>query len=320
MTNFARDFDVESANKNPPMWWNDLLSLWRPSGVPAGDYGLRLAIRKGSLNFYRKGQSVAQIEVGPRKGLCAEIHPAYLFDDFSANEVLTDENTPYAKLRGKRVSWKYRDAFDYDGPDTLHRWIKKAERYPLPGKSANDEEKMRATEKKKVDEVLDLAEDAIDLELADKGLRVDIACIEKDSRGLSIAFWEAKRARNPEVRAKDPNQPEVLGQLRRYDKFLSDPKKIPLVEKAYQTAALRLVELRKYADSLGESYPLSDNIRATAKDGVMLPALSTARLLVFHDDPTDRMWETRDHPRLVSLGIPMVVQTKPSPLRFDGNS
>jgi hypothetical protein len=63
-------------------WWKHLLSLWVPSGYPSGSCGLRLAVRDGSLNFYRRGQSIAQVSFGPHESGCAKprmkIHARYV--------------------------------------------------------------------------------------------------------------------------------------------------------------------------------------------------------------------------------------------------
>jgi hypothetical protein len=66
MTLFGRRFDrvdvLENVLSRQSHWWKDLLTLWRPSGQPTKeDYGLRLAIRDGYMNFYRRGQSVARV-------------------------------------------------------------------------------------------------------------------------------------------------------------------------------------------------------------------------------------------------------------------
>lgn len=70
----------EAAKSAEPHWFKDLLSLWRPSGHPSGDHGLRLAIRNGYLNFYRLGQSFARVAYVSGK-LIAEVHYKYVLGD-----------------------------------------------------------------------------------------------------------------------------------------------------------------------------------------------------------------------------------------------
>ena len=75
---FDRGFGgLEAARRlpqdNPGHWFLDLLRLWRPAGEPSGDYGLRLAVRDGYLNFYRQGQSIAKVSI-VRGQLRGEVH------------------------------------------------------------------------------------------------------------------------------------------------------------------------------------------------------------------------------------------------------
>lgn len=82
---FARRFDHAAAQRCQAQWWRDLLSLWRPAGVPSGDDGLRLAVRNGYLNFYRLGQSVGRVEV-KRGELVCFVHAKYVRPE-SRNEL-----------------------------------------------------------------------------------------------------------------------------------------------------------------------------------------------------------------------------------------
>jgi hypothetical protein len=105
-------------------WWKDLLSLWVPSGVQAGMHGLRLAIRDGYLNFYRRGQSVARVSFGAVNAGKTEarmtIHAKYVWADF--------KDQKYAQLIDQEALWKAsetveRRAAAYGGLPTLKTWI-----------------------------------------------------------------------------------------------------------------------------------------------------------------------------------------------------
>jgi hypothetical protein len=96
MTVFRRNFCVKrlsDAVLNENGWLCDLLRYWRPAGDAIGKElrafeeeeppHLRLAIRKGSLNFYRAGQSVAKVSFDRRKKPQATIHNKYVYEDGS---------------------------------------------------------------------------------------------------------------------------------------------------------------------------------------------------------------------------------------------
>src|SRR3954454_8464117 len=84
---FGRWFNtagMQRATRDAP-WWPELLRLWRPAGVPidAGapaDLGVRLAVRKGYLNFYRYGQSVGKVAFDRSGHPYVELHAKYACD------------------------------------------------------------------------------------------------------------------------------------------------------------------------------------------------------------------------------------------------
>jgi hypothetical protein len=55
-----------------------LLSLWRPDGTPSGEFGLRLAIRDGKMNFYRRGQSVGRVSLDGHRRPVLSVHAKYV--------------------------------------------------------------------------------------------------------------------------------------------------------------------------------------------------------------------------------------------------
>lgn len=292
---FGRSFDLEAASRCEAEWWFDLLRLWRPSGVEAGRHGLRLAVRDGYLNFYRKGQSIGRIEV---KGgeLTSHIHAKYVWP-----EQQTTLGSEYLRLRGNTLFRRQEPVADYAGVTTLKGWIEAAETFWL-GK-----------EKAAVDEVLDHTENIIDLEMGQPGtaLRMDMVSVERDAQGLWIAFWEAKRARDSRVRCRadldavsDITSPRVLGQLRDYRRFIEGAGNSELVAAAYSRAANVLCELRTLADSKGQTFPLAPEILAAANNSDLL-VRPNARLLIFDDDPTDHAWRETHAVKLADADIDM---------------
>src|SRR5579864_7235624 len=89
MADFSRHFPIERLSdpvlvKNE--WFCDLLRRWRPAGDSIGRQmaggekeHLRVAIRAGYLNFYRAGQSIANVSFDRRGNLQAKIHNKYVY-------------------------------------------------------------------------------------------------------------------------------------------------------------------------------------------------------------------------------------------------
>ena len=125
--NFERcltDWDAfESAASAETHWFKDLLSLWRPSGQPSGEDGLRLAIRNNYLYFYRLGQSVARVYCVSSE-LRADVHYKYVLGEQS------EYSGPlYLRLTKQGVFSKSTLVAAYRGPATLHEWIAGAKKY-----------------------------------------------------------------------------------------------------------------------------------------------------------------------------------------------
>jgi len=223
MTKFDRKFNVdaveEAVHTGGNAWFRDLLIHWRPAGELQGigqrssqsdaDH-LRLAIRDGYLNFYRDGQSVAEVSFvkGKHQG---KVHNKYVYgDQGSGQEYVKIIDGKYKNHDGKPLV--YRDGI-------VHEWIHNADAYA--GK-----------EKSFVDEVVARNADVIDLEIglpADPDLwseksapRMDLATIEPCGDHYKLVLWEAKLATNPEARfqgrrhgAKGHHTP--VGKVRKMD-------------------------------------------------------------------------------------------------------
>uniref|UniRef100_Q02AY0 Uncharacterized protein n=1 Tax=Solibacter usitatus (strain Ellin6076) TaxID=234267 RepID=Q02AY0_SOLUE len=114
-------------------WWKDLLTLWEPSGSPAGDHGLRLAIRNNYLNFYSRGQSVARVGFTSGCEAYAETHVKHAF---GPSETIQD----YARLSGATIQHpKTGEQRGYEGRATLHEWIAQTDKHSGEEKGCVDE-------------------------------------------------------------------------------------------------------------------------------------------------------------------------------------
>jgi len=298
MTAFRRRFDAERAVDHPPQWWDDLLLLWRPSGVPAGTHGLRLAIRNGSVNFYRKGQSIAYVRFPEGCDPYMELHAKYVYPDSHEsivnNRVRITANPPEGS----------RSVISYEGPAALRRWIDTVETTHI------------TPEKKQIDLELDVSPDVIDLEMgmSKPKQNIDIVCVERAGDGLRLAFWEAKRTKGEgRVRVRDREQkPEVLEQLERYRQYFRVDANVKTVASEYQGVARMLIRLREYADTLGPAYPLGETIVAAAGAASLL--VDREPRLVMFLDASDTTWRTLHAPKLHGAGIAIAEITPPTRL------
>ena len=249
MSKFARQLNnlkkLEQRTNEPlPQWWSDLLSLWRPSGVPAGADGLRLAVRNNYLNFYRRGQSIAKVEIGADGLPTAKIHAKYVLNA-ELDKPGSKEYVALSKaniLRGGEFFRNYRSA-------DLNTWIEVVDK-----NYAGDEKAF-------VDELVAANPNIIDLEMGlpawkrEKRVapRIDLVAIEDGK----IVFWEAKLVTDGRMRTSGDvvtegpeKKPEVLNQLHAYREFLD--VHCELVATAYKDSfgiLSRLWELAGRSDS-----------------------------------------------------------------------
>jgi len=268
MGKFKRNFSTDhlcDLRRNPGI--AALFDRWVLPGEQAGDHGLRLAVRNGYLNFYVKGQSVAELRISggePR----LKLHCKYnkLAEKGSARAV--EHGQKYETVRG--------DALATVGHGVVDGWIKTAETY------AGDEKRF-------VDDLVAVTPGVVDLEMA---LPADEGSVGKDrvaprmdlvvAQGTDIAFWEAKCATNGELRALNQydeaedggylNGPHVLWQLRRYQRWVDRPKRMEEVRVAYVKCAGLLIN---FAELFGKEGPALDCWRVLASAGetakVILP-------------------------------------------------
>lgn len=320
MSQFSRQLDQldalgELASKPESHWWKDLLSLWRPSGVQAGEYGLRLAIRNGYMNFYRQGQSIARVEVDHKGTPTATIHIKYV-------GVCTDKSLKqkYVQLRN---GWLLcgKEKYPYQGIKNLHSWIR-----TVDGQSSSTGDKVgyAGPEKVFVDQLVAANPNVIDLEMGlpawgdqKTAPRMDLVAIETSStKGRKVVFWEAKRVTDNRIRCRADverdKKPEVLKQLAAYRLFLNEPRHAELVVSAYKNAAQVIVTLRTMADTLGEVHPLGAEILAAAS----MPELwvdHEPRLVVFNQKKANQAVWALHAAKLRKMGVIMTIVDEGSP-------
>ena len=326
MTHFGRMFDERGlqALENALMqsehghWWRDLLTLWRPSGQPTEDCGLRLAVRNGYMNFYRGGQSIARISLNSRRQPILSVHAKYVLPEADRNtvigrEYLTLTTTSLVRRGGY-------PALPYEGIETLKGWVRSVDK------------RHRGHEKRFVDELLGLPENdgVIDLEMGlpawaenSTAQRMDLVAIDRVDGKLTVFFGEVKRVTDARLRCRAPlkqdEMPEVLRQLSDYRKYLAAPGHPTLIGEQYLKAARLMKRLRQMADVIGPTRPLGQAI-VDAANGEALAVAELARLIVFNDGKGNQRAWTEHQAKLAAEKerIPMMVMEAPAALNFGG--
>lgn len=295
------DIARELLREGRPHWFLDLLTLWRPGGQPSEDDGLRLAVRDGYLNFYRRGQSVAKVSV-VRGALRGEVHVKYF-----SPEARLSRTQDYGRFEGAHVRGAGFTAL-YEGLRTLRAWIPEIDsRYV-------------GTEKRLVDALVAENDNVIDLEMGlpawgriKTAPRMDLVTIEDQQ----IVFWEAKTAGDSRIRCGVPvvpkAMPHVLDQLEKYRLFLEQDTHCWRVGEAYRSAASVMVGLRQIADELGPRRPLGPEIVA-ASTADQLRVAREAALVVLDEAPPEgarwRSWHAKHaakltgHARVLAQSVP----------------
>jgi hypothetical protein len=300
----------DTARSAEPHWFKDLLSLWRPSGHPSGVEGLRVAIRNGYLNFYRRGQSVARVEC-VSGDLIAEVHYKYV----GVEPAPRYSKSPYLRLTQKGVSFRDEVVARYEGLDTLRQWIRKAEKNHA------------GPEKTLVDEFVEKNDNVVDLEMAlpawnlrNAADRMDLVAIEDGK----VVFWEVKTVNDSRIRCRaefeEDKFPHVLKQLFNYRVFLAENRHVEQVASAYRKTAKHLVDLRELADKIGPTQALGASIIAASKDQKLAVADRAALVVVDLPEDNKRAWTSwkASHEGKLLGKIPMRILESPGPLVFAG--
>jgi len=310
---FCRGFQglnaVANAVASGDHWFIDLLSLWRPSGQPSGQWGLRLALRDGYMNFYRKGQSIARVKHIKGELVCFT-HGKY------ASGARDFTGQAYARTVG-RTTTLAAEIIPYNGLDTLKRWISRVN-------GDHEHKGYIGLEKQLVDEVVAVNDNVIDLEMAlpawalqASAPRIDLVAVHEGR----LVFWEVKLPGDSRVRSsvtfQADHNPEVLKQLRSYKIFLEQSLHIEQIASAYRQTARLLVILRSYADQVSTPAPLGKSITATAEGNNLTVAKEAVLLVVSDGDNETSSWLSwkRSHEVKLLDSIPMQVMLAPNLLK-----
>ena len=320
MSAFVREFPVYELGKYRAHGGiAELFKHWVLPGEDGGAHGLRLAIRNGYLNFYVKGQSVAELRFtssAPK----IKIHRKYKEGFKKGDERATKIGQAYVTVRGDELQ-------SVTASEVLN-WIETAETY------AGDEKRF-------VDDLVAVTPGVIDLEMAlpadesaEAGSRVAPRMDMVVAQGAEIAFWEAKCATNGELRAKSEHGltienkkvgPAVVWQLLRYVDWINRGERIDEVRGAYVDAAQRLLAMAELFGKKGPAVACWRRLSATGDQsklilppGVVVAGYCSPRL---DGDPreqdvkiyTSRMGSFAPHEdKLRALSIPIhIVSAKP---------
>jgi hypothetical protein len=316
LTSSALDTLRKMAIDAQPSWWKDLLSLWRPSGMPVEKYGLRLALRDGYLNFYRYGQSVAKVWMSAIGAPVGDIHIKYALGPWETTDYSKVGNA-YARLEGNRVYHNETGrCANYEDIHTLHKWIDEANRH-------------KGREKIFVDNVVEENPSIIDLEM---GLpawnevrtapRMDMVALEVHAeRAVRIVFWEAKLIRNGELVSR--TVPQVVRQLGKYVAFLAGAERCDHVVNAYRTTCRVLTELHETATLLHQK--ANDTIRLSDLDILVRRAAGpnsdlridrVPRLAIFDNGSRSKNWASHEKRLRDEYRIPVIVYVDPPPYKL----
>lgn len=206
---------------------------------------LRLGLRDGYLNFYSKGQSIAKLSC-TREGPKLSVHRAY-----ASGRKRDGGNDRPAPIEG----YQNYDSATLADPQTallIDGWIDTAETYA-------------SAEKRFVDDLIAANPGVIDLEM---GLpagdvagservapRMDLVVVQMVANGSpAIAFWEAKCANNPELRASGEKAAKVVDQLAKYTRWMGGDR-IVQVQQAYRAAAAAMLDLYQLFRSVESDVP-----------------------------------------------------------------
>jgi len=329
MTDFSREFplnyltnDVLTENS----WFTDLLRRWQPAGneikICLGDTGdvpvqncakkksemghLRAAFRGGYMNFYCGGQSISNVRFS-RSGLRAMIHEKYVYGSERTGK-------KYAKLTSEGIREPYTGQLVPYSDQHLEQWI------------WNAKDKI-GTEKRFVDLVVAHNPNVIDVEMGLPAFstvreervapRIDIVALEPYDGRWRVVLWEEKLVGDGRLRCRGSALPKVVGQLKHYSDWLSDPERAKRVTSAYRNNCRLLVGLHAIT---GCALPeLGPGIRAVAaSDAPPLIVDPNPRLLIIYDK-TDRSFEENGHAdKLRGAGVPLRIVKKLNDLALCG--
>ena len=280
------------ANEKAGNWWKDLLRLWHPSG---SDGGLRLALRSGKLNFYAKGQSVAEVTLDADKRPCASVHVKYAVPQSNRKLYLRFNSTGACLTTGF-------SGLTFEPKKTVAGWMTEA-----LNKSGE--------EKQFVDSIVSQTSSIIDLEMGLPSLvdsvlgvdgrrrrpdkegsgapRVDLVCLERALGGYRVVFWEVKLVGDKRLRTNPMlgKSPEVVGQLKAYETFFEEPAREKDIKNGYVETCRVLASLLTMAEHLDKQRrQLSEIVQDIIDNPKSLAVDKSPRLLIYKNGRTTSSW------------------------------
>jgi len=240
-----------------PGWWQDVLA----------DPSLIIGIRNENLDVYWNGQSLFHADFeGERVNV--NTHVKYLLDpDLSDRVTLREDGTFHVVSAPMLASY---------ASGTLKKLKKAADLFS--GLEKQGVHAIAQSNENIVD--VEITLDTTGLDTKRKHPRIDIAAFEQRPDGVELVFWEAKLFINPEVRAKGPASPKVVGQINEYIYVLRE--RPAGVLPSYERVAKNLVAIAEMSGGVRKVGPA---IRAVA-DGEKLWISSPANvgLVIFGFD------------------------------------
>lgn len=230
------------ADKPDRNWWKDVLA----------NKGILLAVRGGYLNAYMKGQSVFKIGPG-LNGTHPQVKTHYKYLLVPKLEKMQQ----YILFDGTKFYIKPEDVIQTeDHAGLIANLAGTAARFSGAEKIGID--RIAAEEPKVIDVEIAFTKSG-DSESSPTAPRMDLALlIPWDSGGARLVFCEAKCADNVELwkpakekesddakMTGDKSQPAVIGQIMKYENFISDAKNTKALVDAYLGVCKTLVGLRQ---------------------------------------------------------------------------
>ncbi len=287
MSQFRRSFPLgflTAGRLSTDPWIKELLQLWRAAGEgPLTDeeghpVHLRFAVRAGTANFYRDGQSVARLK-SPRGGdPYAKIHVKYVDEGPDLGQ-----DTHHIDHRGITTRAGVTAPFI---PGHVARWSRKANKHS-------------GDEKRFVDQVVAANPNVIDLEMALPGIsrgktsRIDLVALESDGDGWRIVLWEVKRVGDGRARSEADTEPKVVAeQLDRYNTWVEANAEAVIA--AYHETCRILFGLHAFAVGRGMNPgELGAGIRAVAASAQPPGLDRRVRLLIDATGTTEELARRR---------------------------
>lgn len=213
-----------------PGWWQDVLA----------DASLIIGIRDERFDVYWNGQSLFNSDFrGGRVNV--NTHVKYLLDPDRSDRVDLKEDgifhlvsTPILTSYASGTLSKLKTAAD------LFSGMEKQGVHAIAQANENI-----------ID--VEIRIDAKDLDTRRKQPRIDIAALDQQSDGVDLVFWEAKLFANKELRASEPSQPKVVGQIREYKDALQERQTEVL--SSYREVAKNLVAIAKMSGGVRKVGP-----------------------------------------------------------------